>query len=314
MTVLGIDVGGSGSRVALRRADGGARDELAGGGVEIGTRGSSVVEVVRALLGEAAARWPDGTAALDGVGIGASGLASLVEHPETLAGTVAHEMSAPAAVAADAVTAHLGALGGAGGAVVALGTGAIAVGHGGPGSATGWRRVDGWGHLLGDRGSGAWIGRQGLEAALRTADGVDTAGAALLQAGRRRLGDPRTWPGQVYTRPDRAGVLAAFAADVAALAAAGDATSRALLETAGDEAAVSVLAALGDDLPPRVALTGGLAQAGGALTAAFADGVAARRADVEVRAAQGDPLDGALHLARLAAEGAVVVQEDFIWT
>ncbi|WP_407318759.1 BadF/BadG/BcrA/BcrD ATPase family protein [Isoptericola halotolerans] len=313
MSVLGIDVGGSGSRVALRRDDDGTRDELAGPGAQVGARGSSVAEVVRALLRDAAARWPGETATLTGVGIGATGLTSLVEDPGSLAGAVTQEVSAPVAVAADAVTAHLGALGGAGGAVVALGTGAIAVGHGGPGTG-GWRRVDGWGHLLGDRGSGAWIGRQGLEAALRTADGVDTDGAALLAAGRRRFGEPATWPGQLYTRPDRAGVLAAFAADVARLSAAGDPASLALLATAGDEAAVSVLAALGDDLPPRVALTGGMAQAGGALTAAFADGVAARRPDVEVRQAQGDPLDGALHLARLAAEGTVVAQEDFVWT
>ncbi|MCK0117421.1 hypothetical protein MWU57_10280 [Isoptericola sp. S6320L] len=313
MTVLGLDVGGSGSRVALRRSDGAARDELTGGPVEIGVQGSSVTRVVRGLLREAAERWPQETAALDGVGVGATGLASLVEHPEDLVAAVAQEVSAPAAVAVDAVTAHLGALGGAGGAVVALGTGAIAVGHGGPDGGT-WRRVDGWGHLLGDRGSGAWVGRQGLEAALRTADGIDTAGAALLEAGRRRFGEPSTWPGQLYPRPDRAGVLAAFAADVAGLAAAGDATAHAVLAAAGDAAAVSVLAALGDDLPPLVALTGGMAQAGGALTAAFADGVAARRPDVEVRAAQGDPLDGALRLARLAAQGTVVTQEDFVWT
>lgn len=34
------------------------------------------------------------------------------------------------------------------------------------------RRADGWGHLLGDCGSGAWIGRAGLEAAPRAYDGL----------------------------------------------------------------------------------------------------------------------------------------------
>jgi N-acetylglucosamine kinase-like BadF-type ATPase len=314
VSVLGIDVGGTGSRVALRRADGGARDELAGPGVQVGADGSSVPEVVRALLRRAVARWPQETAALDAVGIGATGLASLVGRPADLVDVVRQETGAPAAVALDAVTAHLGALGGEGGAIVALGTGAIAIGHGGTGGAVGWRRVDGWGHLLGDRGSGAWLGRHALEAALRAHDGVDAVGTALLEAGRRRFGDPRTWSGQLYTRPDRAGVLAGFAADVARLGAAGDPASRDLLATAGGEAAASVLAALGDDLPARVALTGGVAQAEGVLTAAFADGVSARRPDVEVRRAQGDPLDGALHLARITAEQTVVAQEDFVWT
>ena len=53
------------------------------------------------------------------------------------------------ALAADAVTAYTGALGARAGAVVAAGTGLIALGT----DLTGWQRADGWGHLLGDCGS-----------------------------------------------------------------------------------------------------------------------------------------------------------------
>lgn len=62
------------------------------------------------------------------------------------------------------VTAYLAANGTRHGVVVAAGTGVVTLGVGPEGVA----RVDGWGHLLGDAGSAYWIGRAGLDAALRT--------------------------------------------------------------------------------------------------------------------------------------------------
>lgn len=344
--VLGLDVGGTGSRIALAPLDAGAaatlrassgpsRRELAGPPVRIGPDGSNAPAVVDELLDHAAEVWRDpldpsfrsGEHRIRGIALGATGLASLVDEPETLPRRMAERLSVPAAAAIDAVTAHLGALDGAGGAIVALGTGAVAVGHPGStlpsaagertGSAAcpaGWRRVDGWGHLLGDRGGGAWLGRRGLQEALRAHDGVDPSGAALLAAGRERLGAPADWPAQLYTRDDRAGVLAGFAADVVALAASGDVVSDRLVEAAGREAAASALAALTPGHPGRVVLTGGLAAAGGALTAGFTAEIAARRPETEIAAVAGDPLDGALHLARLAAASGIVTQEGFLWT
>ncbi|PFG43835.1 N-acetylglucosamine kinase-like BadF-type ATPase [Isoptericola jiangsuensis] len=313
MTVLAIDVGGSGSRVAVR-ADDGPRHELAGERVSVGADGASVPALVEALLTAAAARWPREVAAVRGVGVGATGLGSLVADPAALARTVADRTGAPAAVAIDAVTAHLGALDGAGGAVVVLGTGAIAVGCADPDAGTPWRRVDGWGHLLGDRASGARIGTDGLRAALLAHDGVDPSGAGLLAAARERFGDPATWPRQLYPRPDRAGVLASFAVDVLGAAAAGDPVAARIAADAGTDAAHSVVAALPPDAPAQVCLAGGVARAGGALTAAFGTAVAALRPDVVVRPAAGDPLDGALALAVRAADGRATTQEGFLWT
>lgn len=313
--VVGVDVGGTGSRLALR-VPGEPRRVITGDGVAVHAAGSSVPDVVRGLLRAAVRTWPDDAGRMVGVGVGATGVATLVERPESLVGAVRHEVAGwpgavvpGVAVAADAVTAHLGALGGDGGAVVALGTGAIAVGSDGHEL---WRRVDGWGHLLGDRGGGAWIGRRALEAALRAADGVDDGGTALLAAARRRFGDPLTWPAQLYPRPDRAGVLAGFAADVAAVATSGDAVARTLLAEAGTEAARSAVAALGDDVPPRVAPTGGLLRAGGALVEAF-EAYLATRPGVAVTAARGDPLDGALLLAERAAAGQVRPVAGLVW-
>lgn len=316
-TLLGLDIGGSGSRVAVVDADGGSRRELTGPRVGIGAQGSSVTQVVGELIARAVESWPQELTAVAGVGIGATGLASLVEDPTALADSAGKELDAPAAASIDAVTAHLGALPGSGGAIVALGTGAIAISH--PGlDATGrcpasWRRIDGWGHLLGDRGGGAWLGLRALEKALRAYDGIDAAGAGLLTAGRQRYGNPTSWPAQLYTRADRAGVIAEFAVDVVGLAQTGDAAAARLVVEAGHEAARSALAALETDFPAHVVLTGGLAQAGDVLTDAFVEEITAARNDVTVRESAGDPLAGALSLARLIAAGRIEPQDGFVW-
>ena len=73
-----------------------------------------------------------------------------------------------------------------------------------------WHRVDGWGPVLGDRGSAAWIGAQGLAAALRQRDGVPGGSVELLRVARHAFGDERTWV-DLLTCHGTAEVLADFA-------------------------------------------------------------------------------------------------------
>lgn len=68
----------------------------------------------------------------------------------------------------DAVAAHFGAFNGGVGIVQIAGTGAICLGVDEKGERF---YADGWGALLGDEGSGYWIGQQALRAACRSADG-----------------------------------------------------------------------------------------------------------------------------------------------
>jgi N-acetylglucosamine kinase-like BadF-type ATPase len=68
----------------------------------------------------------------------------------------------------DAEIALAGAHAGKPGAIVAAGTGAIALAKDREGNL---HRADGWGHLLGDEGSGYWIGREALRWVCRIADG-----------------------------------------------------------------------------------------------------------------------------------------------
>jgi len=101
----------------------------------------------------------------------------------------------------DAQAAALGALGGHPGVLVLSGTGSIVVGHDGRGR---WERAGGLGPLLGDEGSGFWLGREWVRA---TAEGGDfetvrtlahapkpvsaIAALAPMVIGRARLGDRR---------------------------------------------------------------------------------------------------------------------------
>ena len=336
--VLGIDIGGTGSRAALGEVDDAGSapriiDQLTGTRIEIGSSGSTVLDVVRELVRSAAETWPDRFSEVSGIGIGATGIASLAEDPSAVLAEISAEHGVPAVVAIDAVTAHLGALGGTGGAITVLGTGAIAIAHPGPDESgnwtSAWSRADGWGHLFGDRGGGAWLGRQGLELALRTHDGTDERGRALLEAASRRFGPPASWPGQFYTRNDRAGLLAEFAIDIAETARSGDAASADLLREAGREAARSAVAAArrssradsaagrldrtaGQQI--RVALTGGVAAAGSHLVEEFRIETGHLDPNVTIVESAGGPLAGALTLGHLGAGGKLGAQDRAIWT
>ncbi|MCD1285300.1 MULTISPECIES: BadF/BadG/BcrA/BcrD ATPase family protein [unclassified Brevibacterium] len=345
--ILGVDIGGTGSRAALGEvaevagrpgsvdgesrsdpgviagADSGPRviDQLSGARIEIGPSGSTVLDLVRELVRSAAQIWTDRFSEVRGIGIGATGIASLAEGPSGVLADITAEFGVPAVAAIDAVTAHLGALSGTGGAITVLGTGAIAVAH--PGAdeegmwSADWSRADGWGHLFGDRGGGAWLGRYGLELALRTHDGIDEHGRALLEAATRRFGPPASWPGRFYTRGDRAGLLADFAVDIAGAARSGDGASAELLRRAGQEAARSAVAAASVRSvgpPVRIALTGGVVAAGSQLVEGFRTEAARLHPNITLVAPAGGPVEGALALGHLGAGGKLRAQERIVWT
>lgn len=215
---LAVDSGGSGLRVVVGTAEQGPLARLASDEpVRTGDRGidpehfmARLVPLVRALTAEA------GPVRLTAAVVGAAGLASLGAGLRAeLPGALVREFGVRrVALAADAVTAYVGALGPRPGAVIAGGTGLIAIGT----DLAGWRRADGWGHLLGDCGGGAWIGRAGLEAALRAHDGREGGSARLLACAEEVFGPVAGLPGALYPRPDRPAVLASFAPRVAVCA------------------------------------------------------------------------------------------------
>lgn len=186
---------------------------------------------------------------------------------------------ARARVVQDAVTAMVGALDGADGIVAAIGTGSVfSRRHQGQDLVIGGR-----GPILGDQGSGNWLGRQLLSTALEAADGLQPI-TPLLAEVLDKLGGI-------------SGIITfaatARAADFAAHApllvqAADDPAARAILTRAEGHIATFIDRLQVAPAPLPVAFNGGLGRI-------FAARMAGRWPMVE---AKGNPLDGALLMAR----------------
>jgi glucosamine kinase len=113
---------------------------------------------------------------------------------------------------------------GAGPGVAAIsGTGSNVFGVGSDGRP--WQ-AGGWGHLLGDEGSGYWFGVESIKAALRDRDasGPETA---LSDAARAFFGasSVEALAAHVYSKPLTKGEIAAFAIETGKLAERGDAVA-----------------------------------------------------------------------------------------
>jgi glucosamine kinase len=90
-------------------------------------------------------------------------------------------------------------------------------------------RAGGWGHLLGDEGSGYWFGTESIKAALRDREGSGPE-TALSDAAVEFFGVPsvEALAARVYAKPLSKGEIAAFAIETAKLAGAGDVAAREL--------------------------------------------------------------------------------------
>jgi len=223
-------------------------------------------------------------AGLPCVGVASIGAAGALAGPD-LAAALASRLAValPAGevlVTSDAVMAHAGAFAGGPGVVLAIGTGSVALSL----DASGWRRADGWGPLLGDEGSGGWIGARGLRAACRAGEGRGPA-TQLAAAAAARFGGLDRVPAQVAT----ATAAARFAPDVARVAEAGDIVAIAILRRAAEHLAATARSAA----PPgaRCAVIGGLAQMSPLLSAMLE--ALLREAGLQPVPPLGTALDGA---------------------
>ncbi|MFJ3309853.1 N-acetylglucosamine kinase [Streptomyces sp. NPDC086549] len=306
---LAVDSGGSGLRAVVGVPGRGlSAVRESGEPVRTGARGIDpghllelLLPLVRDLTAEA------GVGGLDTAVVGAAGFATLGDALRAeLPGALARELGVrTVALAADAVTAYVGALGPRPGAVVAAGTGLIAIGT----DLTGWLRADGWGHLLGDCGSGAWIGRAGLEAALRAHDGRAGGSVRLLACAEDQFGPMPQLPGRLYPRSDRAAVLASFAPRVAACAT-DDPVAAGILRSAARHMAESAAAVCPPAGEPRIALTGGLFKMGDPLLVPLGEELARRLPHARRVPAEGDPLHGAVRVATGLAAGRLTLPSE----
>jgi N-acetylglucosamine kinase-like BadF-type ATPase len=173
----------------------------------------------------------------------------------------------------------LTALPGAVGVAAIAGTGSIAFGRDLGGAAT---RSGGWGHIIGDEGSGYDLGRQALQAVTRAHDGRGPA-TELVRAilDHWRLPDPTRIVDRVYHGGgDDKAEIAKLATLVCATARGGDAVARRLVETAAGELALAIVAVadrLTFDGPMPLALAGGLLTGEAELRDAVVADLAGRR-------------------------------------
>ena len=140
-----------------------------------------------------------------------------------------------------------------------------------------------------------------LQTALEQHDGRRADAGRLLATAVARFGEPETWPRQIYTREDRAGVLASVVTDVVALAEDDD-VARSILQQAGRELARSLAAALHAPVPPLASWTGGIFGSAVVL-GAMREVLSQVRPDVVLEPPRGTSLDGAELLARRAFAG-----------
>jgi N-acetylglucosamine kinase-like BadF-type ATPase len=200
----------------------------------------------------------------------------------------------------DAIAALAAGTGAGPGVALIAGTGAVAVAINRNGQRS-WS--GGWGYLLGDEGSGYWIGLQALRAAARAEDGRGPATVLRGQILRRftvpdmRAIFPRLY-GEEITRPDVAGL----APLVLAVCEAGDRVATAIVESAADELSLlaeSACAAAGfQDTCERVIVpTGGVLRPDNILWRLLAKRIAKRLPDYRLLVPRFPPVIGAYLLA-----------------
>lgn len=221
------------------------------------------------------------SAGVSGLGPGdsAAALARLLGHS---AGSVL--------VAHDSTTSYLGALGTAQGAVVASGTGAVTLAVG-PDRVL---RVDGWGHLLGDLGSGFWIGREALMAVLAAFDGRGPR-TELTTVAESEFGDLARLYLEIQGDTGRVKRVAGWARTVAEHSAT-DAVCRGISQRAGRhlaESTASGLRAVGAE--PRVSRLGNVFR-NPMVESSFRKVLAELVPGVELVEPAGSGLDGAAQL------------------
>lgn len=171
------------------------------------------------------------------------------------------------------------------------------------------RWVDGYGWLLGDDGSGFWLGREAIRAALAALDGRGPA-TCLVDTVSAAFGTAPTVSGLVSAGYRQEPIkLAALAPLVTEAAAAGDAVAAVIIRRAAD-ALLAATRALGPDRerhPIRAVLAGGVLAAPGPLAEAIRAGLRAEYGLSAVTARDGAA--GAASLAWCALTGQAMAPE-----
>jgi len=166
MHVLGIDAGGTKTVCLLADAQATIVSEARGPGANLHAAGELAVEkvlhdVMERAIGDRAI--VPAAICLGIAGVDRDDEAQVVRAMMRRIGYKSRTL-----VVNDALIALVAGAGDNPGIVIIAGTGSIVYGRNAAGEAA---RAGGWGHMIGDEGSGYWIGREALAAVMRGADG-----------------------------------------------------------------------------------------------------------------------------------------------
>jgi glucosamine kinase len=283
--LIGVDGGGTGTRVRIARLSPGDAVELAQGtsgpsglGLGIARAWAAVQDAIANGFATAGIEPP--SPARIAIGLGLAGVHNRQWAQEFVDADPGY---AALRLETDAFTTLLGAHGGRPGAIVAIGTGSVGEVLLPDGTR---REVGGWGFPAGDEASGGWIGLAAINHIEQVLDGRRTHSAFaadVIDACGGHRAAIQVWLGQATQT-----AYATLAPLV--LKHADDPAARAILTKAGEEAA-AIARALDPDSSLPLALCGGL---GAALRDWLPPALAAR-----ARAPEGDSARGALRLIEL---------------
>ena len=263
--VLGVDGGGTCTRVLLASVDGEELARFVGAPALVDPNRPEVsADAVEAACREAAkaaglelpitALW---------AGIAGAGRTSVREMLGAELGR--RGLAERVGVGTDADAAYYDAFGDAPGILLISGTGSVALGKGEDGSSA---TVGGWGVLLGDEGSGYAIGMAALRAIVRGVDGRSMS-TSMKEAVLERIGLDRSEELIAWVARSKKSDVAALVPMVCRAADTGDPVAATILEGAIEDLTSHVLTLVRRLGPwsgrPTVAVSGGLLGEGGPL-------------------------------------------------
>jgi len=237
MIVLGLDGGGSKTRVIVADDTGAEIVSVEGPGSAVRPgRAEQSADVIAAVVKDALAAADMSHVVPKVLCAGVAGVGRDPERQALWQALVGRELAEEVVVHADAMVALDDAFGDGPGVLLVAGTGSVAFGRSPAGT---FARCGGWGPVIGDEGSGAWIGRRALSVVAAASDGrePETAlvGAVLTAAQVNDVQELVAWAAAATP-----GALATLAPAVMSTADAGDLRANAILSIAVEELVLHV--------------------------------------------------------------------------
>ncbi|NUO38017.1 MAG: hypothetical protein HOQ31_05360 [Gemmatimonadaceae bacterium] len=294
--VIGVDGGGSKTRVIVADEQGTALGEVVGpaSGVKPG-RADASADVIAESVRDALASCEMTHVVPKVLCIGVAGVGRDSERQALWQALAGRELAEEVVVHPDYSIALDDAFGDGAGILLISGTGSVAFGRGPSGTIA---RCGGWGAAIGDEGSGAWVGRRALSVVTAAADGrePETAlmGAVLTAAQVNEPLELIAWAAQATPAQ-----LATLAPVVSSVADAGDLRANALISLAVEELVLHVRSLarqlFGDERAAMpVAFSGGMLTRGTTLRKRLEQRLRSAVPGAQVQAAEVDAARGAV--------------------